>query len=102
MKTLKILVVVMGVLIVAGIAALVTLVVDRAAKRPPAAAVDAPASTTLTLPGNARVVETTSTNDRVALRIAVPGEPDRIYFLDHHTGIVRSIVTLDAASEKIP
>lgn len=101
MRALKILVAAMGGLIVVGVAVLVTLVADRSlGTRKPA--IDAPVPTTLSLPPNARVVETRTTDDRVVLRVETPGEPDHLYLLDHHTGAVRAIVTLGGPGEIKP
>jgi hypothetical protein len=104
-RILKAVVVLMSVLILAGIAVIVAELVKRAGPRtadPPAATAlaedPAPAvETTIPLPSGAAVTGLAATADRVILRIAEPGKPDRLLFLDPRTAAVRATVTLGAA-----
>jgi hypothetical protein len=88
MRALKILVVVMGVLLVLGIAALVWAVVYRI-NHPPAAAPTAAgtgARTVLDLPPGARIESSEVAGDRIVLRLALPDGGGQLWLFDLRNG----------------
>ncbi len=81
MAALKILVAVMAVLLVAGFGVLVGGLAMQAKR------VDVGfGSAEVTLPAGGRVVETTTSGDRVVLRVALPDGEERLYVLDAASG----------------
>lgn len=89
MRLLRIAVVVMGVLIVAGTVALVVVLVQRASSRSPASAGPA----TLDEPPGTRIVGASAAQDRVAVQLQ-GGGPDRVVVVDTRTGRVVARVAL--------
>ena len=85
MRVLKALVVGMGVLIVAGLAAVAVTVADRIAD-PPESAVGAPAAARVAIPPGARIVETATGDGRILLRLLLAGGGTRILAIDLATG----------------
>ncbi len=90
MRTLKALVIGMGILIVAGTAVIAVMIARRGAD---GAAGDntasGGASTTpakIALPAGARVIETALDGDRIALRIVLTGGGERVMIIDARTG----------------
>ena len=90
MRTLKALVIGMGILIVVGTAAIAVMIARRAGdgaagdNTAPAGASTAPAR--IALPAGARVIETALDGDRIALRIALTGGGERVMIIDARTG----------------
>lgn len=82
MLTLKIIVGVMTVLLVAGFGALVGGLAMQAKNKPETAF----AGAELPLPKDARIVETTPAGDRLVLRAATPDGQERLYVVDLGTG----------------
>ncbi len=82
MLALKAAVVVMGVLIVAGVAVVVTTIVQRAVAVPGAAA-----SSVLDEPAGTRIAGVAAASDRLAVQLQ-GGGPDRVVVLDLRTGHV--------------
>lgn len=102
MRALKLLVVVMGVLLVAGIIALGFAVKYRidhprpAAAAPPATplAVATPHASTIDLPAGARVVGAEASGDRLVVRVELAGGAQRLIVINLATGATVSTVTL--------
>jgi hypothetical protein len=94
---LKIFVVAMGAMLVAGFTALIVLVAYRVSHRPPPArnglAFAAPA---IDIPRGARVEAMTTSSDRLVLDLALPDGGRRIVILDLATGARRGTIELRA------
>ena len=88
MGMLKVAVVVMGVMIVAGVATLGYLIVSRAYVTPPAMA-----ELLLDEPEGTRIAEASLSGDRLALRLQ-GGGPDRMVLVDTRTGRIAGRVGL--------
>ena len=92
MRALKVLVVVMGVLLVAGLAVVVVTIMSRMTQRatPPAASVaarGAPFGTaTVTLPADSLVMEVQGAGDRILLRLDLSDGSEMLLVLDAATG----------------
>jgi len=86
MRALKILVIVMGVLLVAGTTALVIVVVARVNRpaAPPAPAVTG--SRTIELPPGARVIATEASGDRLVVRLALSEGGEELLIFDLASG----------------
>lgn len=82
MLTLKIIVGVMTVLLVAGFGALVGGLAMQARNKPEAAFANAE----IQLPKDARIVETTPAGDRLVLRAVTPDGQERLYVIDLGSG----------------
>lgn len=95
MKALYALVIIMGVLIIAGFGVVVAEMVKRA-NAPSTPTVAAPAETTLDLPSGASIAGMTAVADRLALRVTIPGAADRLYFVDPRDGHTSAIVRAGA------
>jgi hypothetical protein len=100
MRALKVLVVVMGVLLVAGIVAL-GFAVDYRMNHPRPAAAPAVASTpggptarTIDLPTGARVVGAEASGDRLVVRVELAAGGEQLIVVDLATGTPVSTVTL--------
>ncbi len=89
MRALKVLVVVMGVMIVVGVAVVAVTIVRRVAATgggtPPVAASALPSRVVLDQPPGTRIAGIAATSDRLAVRLE-GGGPDRILLLDPRTG----------------
>ena len=84
MRTLKTLVIGMGILIVVGTTIIAVMIARRGGD---AASGDASITTAqIALPAGARVVETALDGDRIALRIALIGGGQRVIIIDVPTG----------------
>ena len=104
MKALKAVVVIMGVLIVAGVALIVVTLAKRMAPEPPATAA-APARTpdrqqafgeiAARLPPGYAPVEMIAEGDRLMVRLAAEGEDSRILVIDLRTGSLLGTVVLE-------
>jgi len=87
MRALKILVVVMGILIVVGLAVVVITIVNRTSR----VAVEVPLQTapaTLAIPAGSRIAETALDGDRLLVRLQMPDGTARILVVDSATGKV--------------
>jgi hypothetical protein len=105
MRALKVLVVVLGVLLVAGFAVVVVTIMgrlgQRAAPAPPAAARLAPfGNATVTLPANALVMEVQGAGDRILLRLDLADGSEMLLVLDAATGAELGRIKLE--HEKAP
>ena len=86
MRTLKTLVIGMGILIVVG-TTIIAVMIARRGGDGDAASGDASITTAqIALPAGARVVETALHGDRIALRIALIGGDQRVIIIDVPTG----------------
>lgn len=88
MRLLRVLVVVMGVMIVAGVAALGVLLTRRISAAPPPAL-----TTSLDEPEGTRIASMTTTADTVAIHLQ-GGGPDRIIMVDPRSGRITGRVGL--------
>lgn len=88
MRMLKVAVVVMGVMIVVGVATLGYLIVSRAYVAPPNAG-----ELVLDEPEGTRIMQSSLAGDRLALRMQ-GGGPDRVILVDTRTGRVAGRVAL--------
>ena len=78
MRALKILVVVMGVLIVIGFAALIAGIAGKLSRDRPGASVERPfGATAVDIPRGARIEAMTASQNRLILELALPGVPVR-------------------------
>jgi Family of unknown function (DUF6476) len=105
MRALKVLVVVMGVLLVAGFAVLVATIMSRMSQRsaPAVAVATRPASfgtTTVTFPADSLVMETYGAGDRLVLRLELAGGGEMLVVLDAATGTELGRINLER--EKAP
>jgi hypothetical protein len=82
MRALKILVVAMGVLLVAGTVALVMAVVERVNHRPTSASSTPARAATIELPPGAHVIATQATGDRLVVRIGLSGGSEELLIFD--------------------
>ncbi len=86
MRTLKALVIGMGILIVAGTAMIAVMIVRRGADGSAASGNASITPARIALPAGARVIETALDGDRIALRIALTGGGERVVIIDARTG----------------
>ncbi len=87
MRALKILVVVMGVMLVVGFAALIIAIAGRVSHRRPEAAANHPLATTpIEIPRGARVEAMTAASDRLILDLVLPDGDREIVLIDLATG----------------
>ncbi len=84
MRGLKILVIVMGVLIVAGFTVVIAVIADRLARR--SAGTHGFTAATLDLPRGARIGAMTAGGDRLVLELFLPDGGHRLLVLDLATG----------------
>jgi len=85
MRALKILVVAMGMLLVAGLAVLVIAVVERINHRPPSpspSAAHAARAATIDLPAGAHVISTEASGDRLVVRIGLAEGGEELLIFD--------------------
>jgi uncharacterized protein DUF6476 len=100
MRALKVLVVVMGVLLVAGFAVVVVTIMGRMTQKAgpavPAAARLAPfGNATVTLPADALVMEVQGAGDRILLRLDLRDGTEMLLVLDAATGTELGRIKLD-------
>jgi hypothetical protein len=100
MRALKVLVVVMGVLLVAGFAVVVATIMSRTSQRPAPATAGATrlvpfGATTVTLPADALVMETYGAGDRLVLRLELADRTEMLVVLDAATGTELGRIKLD-------
>ena len=102
MRALKVLVVVLGVLLVAGFAVVVVTIMSRMGQRAaPVAARLAPfGNTTLTLPADSLIMEVQGAGDRILLRLDLADGTEMLLVLDAATGTELGRIKLD--HEKSP
>jgi len=102
MRALKVLVVVMGILLVAGFAVVVVTIVSRASRTPAADAGKlAPFGTkAVTLPADALVMEVQSAGERIVLRLELKDGSEVLLVLDAATGTELGRINLQ--HEKAP
>ena len=102
MRFLKALVVIMGVLIVVGVAILAVEIAkrmndpERAAEKAAekaSATIGAVKGTALGLPQGARIGEVLNIGPRLVVKVSVPGGDDRLYLLDPRSGAVSGLLT---------
>jgi hypothetical protein len=88
MRALKLLVVTLGVLIVAGVVGLVAVMASRFAQRPAAPVAGLPAfgTSTVRLPTGARLLGTEGTRDRLILRIVLASGAQQLIVIDLASG----------------
>ncbi len=104
MRALKVLVVVMGVLLIAGFAVVVVTIMSRLSQRaaPPSAAVAARltpfGNTTVTLPADSLVMEVQGAGDRILLRLDLKDGTEMLLVLDAGTGTELGRIKLDHES----
>ncbi len=89
MRALRVLVIVMGVMIVAGVAVLAATIVGRVTRLLPAPAVAAPA---IDLPPGARIETMAAGSDRLVLALALADGSGELLILDLATG--RKLMTI--------
>jgi hypothetical protein len=92
MRALKALVIIMGVLIVAGTGVVIYTVAKRVSQSGHNAA--GPVAASLTLPAGCGVAEMTAVGDRLALRLAGDGECRQIMLVDPATGAITGHIGL--------
>lgn len=92
MRALKILVVAMGVLLVAGTAALVMAVVERVNHRPTSTSATVPSAATIELPPGAHVIATQATGERLVVRVGLPGGSEEVLIFDLNGKRIATIV----------
>jgi hypothetical protein len=86
-RALKILVVVMGIMLVVGFAALILVIAGRVSHRRPEAAANHPLATTpIEIPRGARVEAMTTASDRLILDLVLPDGDREILLIDLATG----------------
>jgi len=102
MRALKVLVVVLGVLLVAGFAVVVVTIMGRMSQRAaPAAARLAPfGNTTVTLPADSLIMEVQGAGDRILLRLDLADGTEMLLVLDAATGTELGRIKLE--HEKAP
>ena len=87
MRALKILVVVMGVMLVVGFAALIFAIAGRVSHRRPEAAANHPLATIpIEIPRDARVEAMTAVSDRLILDLVLPDGHRELVLIDLATG----------------
>jgi hypothetical protein len=89
MRSLKLLVIVLGILIIAAVATIMITLVNRAG-----GGSDAPWARTLQVPAEATIRDYRLDGDRLVIRLAVPGKPDEFRILDLTRGRPVGAVTL--------
>lgn len=97
MRALKILVVVMGVMLVVGFAALVAIVAGRISRGPTPVAARAFAAPPIDIPRGARIEAMTAGSDRLVLSLALPDGGRQLLILDLVTGARRGTIELRPA-----
>jgi hypothetical protein len=95
MRALKVLVIVMGVALVAGMVALVAAIVVKVEHRGAAAAATGAAPFHAALPAGSRIVATEFSGDRVLVHVVLAGGGEALYLFDARTGAELGVV--DAA-----
>jgi hypothetical protein len=97
MRGLKILVVVMGVMLIAGFAALAAVIAFRLSRGGPASVPSRPFATSVDIPRGARVEAMTAGTDRLVLELALPDGGRQLVIIDLATGGRLGAIELHAA-----
>ena len=82
MRSLKLLVIVLGILIVAAVVTIMVTLVNRST----GGAGDKPWARTLEVPAGTSIRDFRLAGDRLVIRLAVPGKPDELRILDLSRG----------------
>jgi hypothetical protein len=101
MRALKLLVVVMGVLLVAGTAALIAAIIDRASHRaaaPPLSAARGFERAVIDLPAGARVLDSAAADGRLVVRIGLAEGGEQLILIDPASGARLGTIELRPAS----
>jgi Family of unknown function (DUF6476) len=97
MRALKILVVVMGIMLVGGTAALIAAIIDRASRHTPTTSAPLPRGfehAAVTLPPGARVVAAELAGDRILVRLARPEGGEVLIIIDAKSGAALGTIDL--------
>ena len=99
LRALKILVVVMGIMLVVGFAALIAVIAARVSHRGAVASAGRPLSRTaaIEIPHGARVEAMTTAPDRLILDLALPDGQRQLVFIDLATGARLGTIELHPA-----
>jgi len=98
MRALNVLVVVMGVLIVIGFAALIAGIAGKMSRDRPGASVERPFSATaIDIPAGARIEAMTASANRLVLELALPGGERQLLVVDLTTGARLGTIALRPA-----
>jgi hypothetical protein len=104
MKALKLLVIVMGVMLVAGVAALAVVIAGRighrAAPAPILAMTPSDAHRTAELPAGAKLIAAQSEGDRVMLRLALADGGEELWLIDWKSGARLAAIDLRVGAAK--
>jgi hypothetical protein len=93
MRSLKILVVVMGVLLVGGAAALVAAVITRVERGPSGAVnADVAAPVHTALPSGSRILATELSGDRLLVRLALPDGGETLMLFNARNGAAIAVI----------
>ncbi len=87
MRALRILVVVMGVMLVVGFAALVAIIAGRVSRGPAATAAHGFGSPAIEIPRGARIEAMTAGSDRLVLALELPGGERQLVVIDLAKGV---------------
>ena len=87
MRALKILVVVMGVMLVVGFAALIAIIAGRMSRGPAAAAAHGFGNPAIEIPRGARIEAMTAGSDRLILALDLPGGERQLVIIDLAKGV---------------
>jgi hypothetical protein len=93
MRSLKLLVVVLGILIIAAVATIMVTLVNRAGS----GSSDKPWAQALEVPAGASIRDFRLDGDRLVIRLAVPGKPDELRVIDLARGRQTGAITFKNA-----
>lgn len=94
MRSLKLLVIVLGILIIAAVATIMVTLVNRSGEGKRGGADGKPWAHALQIPAGATIRDYRLDGDRLVIRLAVPGKPDELRILDLARGRQTGAVTL--------
>ena len=98
MRALNVLVVVMGVLIVIGFAALIAGIAGKLSRDRPGASIERPfAATAIDIPSGARIEAMTASPNRLILELALPDGERQLLVVDLATGVRLGTIALRPA-----
>ena len=97
MRALKILVVVMGVMLVGGFAALLAVIAGRVSRGPAAVAARAFAPSPIEIPRGTRIEAMTAGSDRLVLGLVLPEGSRQLLIIDVATGARLGMIELHPA-----
>ncbi len=95
MRGLKALVIGMGVLIAAGLVVVVVTLANRAGQLGETVGQAGFGTVGLGLPAGSEIVAIAPAGDRLAIHVRVPGEGDRVLFIDPASGATKGRLTLE-------